>query len=99
MFYGVEQSTDLRRQRTVVEKFTTEKALKKWINEKNGDFTYSDPHGARNYHRTFRYGYEVIGRINKKDPLFKYRGTNTYPRNSEDNLASYVYKYGRELDL
>ena len=39
--------------------------------ENSGSFTYVDPKGARNYHHNFRYGYELSGRIDKKDPIFK----------------------------
>ncbi len=96
MFYGVEQSTDMRCPRTVIKKFRGEKALLKWM-ENSGGFTYGDPTGARNYHHTFRYGYELHGRINKKDPIFLDRGTLTYPQNDSDNMARYLMHNGCEI--
>lgn len=96
MLYGIEQSTDLRCPRTVVKKFSTLSSLLRWM-EGGGGFTYDDPDVARNYHHTFRYGYKLIGRVNWKDQIFSDRGTGFYPRNSSDNLASYIYKYGVEL--
>lgn len=97
MFYGIEQSTDMRRPRTVVKKFTSENALRKWM-AVSGGFTYSDPECARNHHRSFRGGYELSGRIDKSDKIFKSYGTRDYPKNDTDNLAGYIQKYGRELD-
>ena len=74
MYYGVEQSTDLRNQRTVIKKFTSIKSLYKWLDQCNNDYTYADPEGARNWHRTIREGYELCGHINKKDAIFHDRG-------------------------
>lgn len=96
MFYGIEQSTDMRCPRTVVKKFTSESSLKKWLTN-SGNFTYSDPDAARNHHRSFRYGYWLDGRINKKDEIFSYNGTTTYPRSEVDNLATYIRHYGLEI--
>lgn len=98
MFYCVEQSTDLRKQRTVIKKFRSKSNLIKWM-EKSGDFTYADPESANNYHRTFRYGYEHFGRIDKKDPIFKDRGTSTYPICEADNMATYLRKWGYEVNI
>lgn len=97
MFYGIEQSTDMRCPRTVVKKFSSETALRKW-GRGGGNFTYEDPEGARNHHRTFRCGYEYTGRIDKKDKIFQSKGTPNYPRSDIDNLAIYIRQYGRELD-
>lgn len=96
MYYGVEQSTDLRDRRTVIKKFTTERSLNKWM-EKSGEFTYADPESARNYHHTFRYGYYLNGRIDKKNSIFKESGTSTYPLREADKVANYLYKYGEEI--
>lgn len=97
MYYGVEQSTDMRDKRTVIKKFASNKvALLKWM-KNSGGFTYDDPESARNYHHTFRKGYELNGRVNKKDKIFMESGTPTYPRNDADNLAAYLYKYGSEI--
>lgn len=52
---------------------------------------------VRNYHRTFKEVYELCGRVDKKHPIFKDRGSRDYPRSSSDNLASYIYKYGHEV--
>ncbi len=97
MFYGIAQSTDMRDPDTYIIKFTAKSALFKWMRG-GGDYTHSDPAAARNYHRTFRRGYELQGRIDKRDAIFGDRGSHTYPRNEKDNLAYYIKKYGRELD-
>lgn len=97
MYYGIEQSTDMRDPRTVVKKFRSITALKKWMKH-SGHFTYDDPDAARNHHHTFRYGYELLGRVDKSDEIFKSRGTPSYPRNDTDNLAWYVEKYGYEVE-
>ena len=97
MFYGIEQSTDMRDKRTVVKKFTTKVALLKWL-QGGGGFTYNDPEAARNYHHSFRSGYELSGRIDKKDKVFSYHGTPTYPCTSKDQLANYIHKYGQEVE-
>lgn len=97
MYYGVEQSTDQRCPRTVIKKFTGKRALLKWM-EKSGGLTYADPVGARNYHHTFRYGYELSGRVDRKDAIFQDRGSNSYPRNDADNMASYLYWYADKVN-
>lgn len=96
MFYGVQQSTDMRYPMTKIKKFTAIKALRKWI-KNTGDYTYDDPEQARNYHRDFRYGYELKERINKKDPIFNDLGTRDYPQNDNDRMANYLYKYGDKI--
>ena len=96
MYYGIEQSTDMRCPRTVVKKFRSENALRKWM-QGGGNFTYADPDSARNHHRSFRSGSEYKGRIDKKDKIFSNYGTRDYPKNDTDNLAFYIQKYGREL--
>lgn len=97
MFYGVEQSTDLRDRKTIIKKFTSLVALNRWVLGKSGNFTYENPEDVQNYHRTFRYGYELDGRVDKKDSIFKDIGTSTYPRSLNDNIALYLYKYGKEI--
>jgi len=99
MFYGIEQSTDLKNPRTVIKKTQSIRQLKLWMKKNNGRFTYDDPKSANNYHHTFRYGYEYIGRINKKHNIFNNRGTNTYPQSYEDNLYEYLYKFGNEIEI
>ena len=96
MFYGVEQSTDLRCPNTVIKRFSSINALRKWM-ENSGGFTHSDPERMMNYHHTFRYGYELKGRIDRKDSIFKDTGSPTYPRNDAYNLSSYLWKYGTEV--
>lgn len=93
MLYGVEQSTDMRCKKTVIKKFTSKTQALKW-KENSGKFTYDDPGAARNWHHTFRELYELEGRINKKDSIFSNRGSYTYPRNTNDNIANYLYVYG-----
>jgi len=99
MYYGIEQSTDLRCPNTVVKKFVSRFAALRWRDEpgKSGRLTYADPDGARNWHHTFRQVYEIHGRIDKKHPAFKNRGTSTYPRCDADNLASYIMAHGQEV--
>lgn len=97
MFYGISQSTDMRCKNTIVKKFTSERALKRWLGYGSGNYTYEDPEQARNYHHTFKYGYEFHGRVDKKDPIFKDFGSSTYPRTTNDNLASYIYQHGRKI--
>jgi hypothetical protein len=97
MFYGIEQSTDMRDKRTVIKKFNTKPALLKWLQHCVG-FTYDDPDAARNHHHSFRSGYELMGRIDKKDKVFTYHGTPTYPCTSKDQLVNYIQKYGQEVE-
>ncbi len=94
MFYGIEQSTDLRDPRTVVKKFSSESALRRWIGNGGGEFTYTDPDMARNWHHTFREGYELIGRVDRKSKIFSDVGTRDYQRCAADNLAAYIHKFG-----
>lgn len=96
MYYGIEQSTDMRDKRTVIKKFSSKASLIKWM-KNSGGFTYDDPESARNYHHTFREGYELKGRVDKKDKIFMDRGSPTYPRSDNDNLANYLYVYGVEI--
>lgn len=96
MFYGIEQSTDLRCPQTEVIKFHDEKELRKWM-ERSGGYTYDDPDSARNHHHTYRYGYEHIGRIDKKHPAFKAKGSGFYPMTDADRLANYLRRTASEL--
>jgi len=98
MLYGVEKSTDLRDPRTQIKKFTSERALLNWM-KNSGGFTYEDPALAQNYHHTFRYGYRLAGRIDKKDEVFNDRGTSTYPVTYNDQIARYLYRHGTEINL
>lgn len=98
MFYGVKQSTDMRNKQTEVKKFKTETALKKWLSYGGGNFTYDDPEEARNYHHSFKSGYELNGRINKKDRIFQQKGSRDYPKSNNDKIASYLYVYGRSVE-
>ena len=97
MFYGIEQSTDMRNKRTVIKRFPTKARLLTWM-QNSGGFTHSDPAAARNYHHTFRYGCELAERIDKKHRVFRDRGSPSYPRTHADNMASYLYTYGTEID-
>lgn len=97
MIYGVEQSTDQRCPRTEIKKFSSEKQAMKWKNKDNGKLTYADPEGARNYHHTFKSIYYLEGRIDKKDSIMNNEGSRDYPRNTNDNIAFYLYKYGEEI--
>ena len=97
MFYGIEQSTDQRCPRTVVKKFTSLPGLKRWMSG-GGGYTYADPDGAKNHHRSFRYGYELAGRIDRHDHVFLNVGTRDYPRNDADNMASYIIRNGTQID-
>lgn len=98
MFYGVKQSTDLRDRQTEVKKFKTEAALKKWLSYGSGNFTHDDPESERNYHHSFKSGYELQGKMNKKDKIFLRLGTSTYPLSYNDKVAHYLYVYGREVE-
>lgn len=98
MYYVISQSTDLRSPNTVVKNFTSIIAAKKYAKLGNGEYTYSDPEAARNWHHTFKEVYHLKGRINKKDPIFNDRGTTCYPRCYADNLAYYIEKYGEKID-
>ena len=96
MYYGVEQSTDMRNHRTVIKKLSSKEKLLKWM-ETSGGYTYGDPDGARNHHHTFREGYEYVGKVDKKVYFFKDCGSSCYPRTFNDNLASYFCYYGTEI--
>jgi hypothetical protein len=96
MFYGVEQSTDKRCPNTVIKKFTSIRSLKKWM-EFSGRFTHENPEFAMNWHHTYRMGYYLNGRINKKDKIFSDKGSRTYPRSLNDNIDMYLYVYGVEV--
>lgn len=99
MYYGVSQSTDMRCKNTIIKKFTSEKALKKWLSYGSGGYTYKDPEQAQNYHHTFKHGYELYGRMDKKNPIFKDKGSPTYPRYETDNIAYYLEEYGTRIEL
>lgn len=98
MYYGVEQSTDQRNRNTVIRKFTTVEKAIAWKLKGSGDFTYNDPEAARNWHHTFRDVYELQGKIDKKDNVFKNYGTCTYPMDKNSQLALYLWQYGREIN-
>ncbi len=97
MYYGVEQSTDMRDHRTVIKKFARESPLRVWM-QNSGGFTYGDPEGAQNFHHTFRYGYRLDGRIDMRDRVFKNLGTPTYPVSRNDQIATYLFKHGERIE-
>jgi hypothetical protein len=97
MIYGIEQSTDLRCSRTVIKKFTSEKAATAWAARAPG-FTYTSPEIANNYHHTLRRIYNYRGRINKKDLIFQRKDTPTYQKIDLDRLADYIKTYGEEVE-
>ena len=96
MFYGVEQSTDMRARRTVIKKFRSKAALEKWLAH-GGGFTHGDPVAAKNHHHSHRSGYELRGKIDKRHNIFGDRGTPCYPRSDADNTAFYLYKFGEPV--
>ncbi|MFA4971314.1 MAG: hypothetical protein WC683_01790 [bacterium] len=97
MLYGVEKSTDLRNPQTVVKKFLSRKELLQWMDQRSGEYTHADPEAAQNWHHTFRSGYELRGRINRKDRIFDNHGSSTYPQGRADNEADYLVRYGTEV--
>lgn len=99
MYYGIERSTDLRDPQTVVKKFTTLNSLKRWVNAKRFVTTHTNPEVARNWHHTLRYGYELRGRIDKRDDFFMETGTSTYPLTTIDKLGNYIRYYGKEIEI
>jgi len=98
MYYGVEQSTDMRNKMTTVKRFYSKRALLRWMDSPVG-FTHADPEAAGNYHHSFRYGYYLEGKIDWKDPIFKSKGTRDYPLTKDDLLATYLRVYGKEIEL
>ena len=99
MYYVISQSTDLRCPLTKIRKFTSLNAAVRFAGMGNGEYTYKNPEAARNWHHTFNEIWELKGRINRKDPIFQDRGTSCYPRNDDDNLASYIQKHGFEVQV
>ena len=99
MYYGIERSTDLRDPQTVVKKFVSRGTLERWVKHKRFANTYADPEAAQNWHHTLRYGYELKGRINKRDGFFTDKGTPTYPLTTADKLGNYIRRYGEEIKL
>ena len=97
MYYGIEQSTDMRALATIVRKFATRSSVEKWVASGGGGFTHKDPEASRNYHHTFRHAYEMAGRVDKRSEIMRRRGTSMYPRSMADNLAHYVMVHGKEL--
>jgi hypothetical protein len=100
MLYGIEQSTDMRDKRTVIKKFTSQKAALAWA-KNSGGYTYADPVGARNHHKTFRYVYDLPNGlrhyIKAVEKCFSY-ATNTYPVSRSDAEASVIQEYGTEIE-
>lgn len=80
----------------LLKKFSSKGGLLKWL-VVSGGYTYDDPNGTRNHHHTFRQGYEYFGKVDRKDTIFKEGGSSCYPRSDNDNLATYLYKYGVEI--
>ena len=97
MFYVICQSTDMRCPMTRIKKFTSLRAAKKYAEIGNGKYTYDNPEEAMNWHHTFNSVCELKGRINKKDSIFKDKGSSFYPRYYEDNLAYYIREYGYKI--
>lgn len=97
MFYGISRSTDLRCPQTTVRKFSSKTALLKWMGKNSGNFTHDDPEAARNYHHTFKYGFELHGRMDTKNEVFKDFGSRDYPRNKNDQVYVYLCRYGLEI--
>ena len=97
MYYVISKSTDLRCPNTEIKKFSNLRSAERYASIGNGDFTYENPKEAKNYHHTFKHIYQLSGRINKKDMIFKESGSSYYPRGYVDNLAYYIEKYGEEL--
>lgn len=97
MYYVISKSTDLRCLDTQIKKFTSIVAAKRYASIGQGKFTHKNPKEANNYHHTYNYVYELTGRINKKDKIFKDKGSPTYPKTYNDNLAEYIRTYGIEL--
>ena len=93
MFYGVENSTDMRDRRYVIKKFSSESGLRKWVREtgKSGRMTHDNPEEA------FRQGYEMIGRVNKKDPIWKLQTARTYSMDDSQRMYNYLHVYGRAI--
>lgn len=102
MFYGVEQSTDLNHRQTVIKKFSTESALRRWLSVGQGRYTF---HGAadeslppmmQNWHRTFRKGYRMPrGWRLLKDDVERLRGGD-YRKPYLDLVALWIYKCAEE---
>ena len=78
-------------------KFASESALRRWIGNGGGELTYSDQESARNWHHTFREGYEMKGRIDRKNRIFSDVGTRDYQRCAADNMAAYIHKFGTHV--
>jgi len=98
MFYGFKRSTDMRDTNTKVAKFKSKDQLLQWMGIDNGKLTHDDPVAARNYHHDFKYGFELEGKVDKKDAIFKERGSTTYPLYENDLLYLYVSKHGIEIE-
>lgn len=101
MIYGIEESTDLRNPRTVIKKFSSENAARKWA-ARGGGFTYDDPEAARNYHHTFRrvYRMPMRWRMPSKSKIeyeWRRRQGSVYSPSMASIMASEVEKAGEEL--
>lgn len=103
MYFGIEQSTDLRNPQSIIVKFgkMDKRKLKSWFfNNRNGEFTYVDPKTANNYHHTFRsiYIYDGYLRMTKKEIMeIKKYSTSMYPIYEDDARAQIIKKYAYKL--
>lgn len=109
MFYGIEQSTDLRCKNTVIKTFSSKSAALKWKNRSRGGYTYPAaadenlPGTQQNFHHTFRSVYEVHGLIRptKKDikrELDCYRGSS-YVYTKEDLIANAIWAQTKGMQI
>lgn len=105
MFYGIEQSTDLRAPATVVKRFASRSAAMRWKAAKSGEFTHADPAAERNHHRTFRSVYELKASSGKRlpskaecDRMAAKESTSMYPRSGMDVLAKFIVVWGDAVE-
>lgn len=107
VFYGIDQTTDLRHPETKVVRLSSRKAALDWL-AKKGELAWSGaarhdiPGPQQNFHHRLRSAYEMPPRWrppSKKALREKAwnSSTSSYPRNESDMLANAVYKDGEEL--
>lgn len=106
MFYGIEQSTDLRDPRTSIKKFRSSNSARRWLNEyinENIRYVYKNPDLARNHHQWIRRVYEVIKMRPPSERTLaeeaRKDSTRDYPRTSLDMLAKWITSYGDKILL
>ncbi len=65
MFYGIEQTTDLRYRETVIRRFRSESTLREWLGQSQGQYAWPGaaderlPASQQNWHRRLRTGYRM----------------------------------------